>query len=563
MDHLSWRSALKGAPFIMYVIAIFFAVPNTMAWFYRAIFLAYAIVIFVILKTSPPPHQEINTPPTRALTIKYLTWILFAIAILFFVCSRLYMFTRYGVTPLGYDTGYYLQTYNLTKAFGTSIGSIVSNNIAYTLWLPSGFLGLDGLATIQGLHLLNQFLTFGAIYFLARSIPQTRSSPLTTSAVLFLFAVSITQFMVYWWFFYKESFAILFALIAVGLFLRKSPWAIPVAVFSAALHLHPAVPFSIAFILLIVFHVARNIMKKQPLDRGLLNILFAGIGAVALLFFIKGSRDVIAHLEYVGQFKGLATYAQEWQVAQTKGLFIPFSTMRLNALFYLPFALIGILSGQTWRPGRGEERALLLPLTFIAALILSYFPFVYQNRSLIILDLLLILFAAQPLARFIHSLFHETRGKVIVILFLIGTLLFSGRLVWNHQPQIYKDEIAEIRAIKDLRKEGDYAMATSAIYTPWVYMYTDFNETIVPGWLSWDKWDLSQWRQFWIGNSDERRLELLRLYGDHTIYMFVGSRQLPLHPNLQNFLDKDPHMTNISPHLWRYSPNAPSLLPSP
>ena len=132
------------------------------------------------------------------------------------------MFIRYGATPLGYDTGFYWQYFNLVAPNGTSAGYVGANSsIAYTPWFPYYFLGLSAIPTINLLHLLHQSTTFGALYFLARSF-RPRIALLPTLAVtMFLFAIDINQFMAFWWMFFKQSMAFPILIFATALYLRK------------------------------------------------------------------------------------------------------------------------------------------------------------------------------------------------------------------------------------------------------------------------------------------------------------------------------------------------------
>ncbi|MDP3244363.1 MAG: hypothetical protein Q8M83_01750 [bacterium] len=465
------------------------------------------------------------------------------------------MFVRYGATPLGYDTGFYWQYFNLITNLGRIGEAIGTNHIAYISWFPFFFFGLSAVPTINFLHITHQLLTFSALYFVLRSLPLKKYSMPVCVAGLFLMAISINQFMAFWWMFYKQSMAIPFLLLALGLFLRRSWWTIPVVAFGAAIHLQPAIPFIIALTIYLIYQIFGSIIRKKPIDKEILYIGLGGILAAGLLFLIKGPQDIKGHIDYFMHFKGMATGGYSWEIQQAKGLFLPFSTFGLNAIFYLPFALIGLLKSPSWLLRNNHHKFLVVIFITIISIILSLFPFLYQNRSLILLDIFIIIFAAYPLVLFIqHSLREGWSGKFILVLFFAGSIIFSSRVIWNNQPQIYPDEIAELKTLQNIRnKNDDYVMATSSIYTPWVFAYNNFEPTIAPGWLYWDKWNFPMWSEFWYGSNNQRKNELLQLYDNKTIYLFIGKRQ-NIHPNLKNFLDTDKHFQQISSHIWRYSP---------
>lgn len=535
--------------FLLYIFLVAAATFGIMPLRYQIPFLLYAIFIFAVLWDPLHRPEEIEAVADEKRYKKFFSFLLlFSFA--FLLISRLLPFIRWGEAPLGYDTGFYWQYFNLITGNGTSANA-VGSRIAYSFWFPYYYLGFSPLFTISALHVLHQIATAGALYFLIRSLPFQRTIKLTSSVVLFLFATSITQFMGYWWMFYKQSMAIPFLLLGIALFLRRSPLAIPVLAFGAALHAPIAVPFGLALIFFLFFRCILCIVKKEPIDRDVWILIVSIVLTLPLLFFLQ--IDFHALFEHFFLLSGLATNAPAWQIAPMKGLFIPFSTFRLNIIFYLPFALLGVLTLPSWLIARKNKNLALLPILGLITFVLAAFPFLYQHRFLVVLDLMLMLFASFPLALFFTRLSELRYIKIIICVFVLGLLLFSTRVIWNNPPQIYPDEIAEIRTIKDMRKPGDYAMTISAIYTPWLFAFTDFQETIVPGWLYWIKWDLAMWKQFWQSANDERRHELLRMYGDHDIYLFIGKRDNP-HPNLKKFIETDPHFTKISTYLWRYSP---------
>lgn len=549
-----------GISWALYLILIILAIPPVISWIHRVIFFLYAIFVFWILYPELQRNEPLNTDapaPTRRIWVALL-----AFSALFLIASRLYMFIRYGEAPLGYDTGFYWQYFHLIVPAG-NIGTAVGSHLAYSSWFPLGFFKFHALTVIQLLHAFHQLLTAGALYFLLRSLPLRKYSFPVSVIGVFLFALSINQFMAFWWMFYKQLLAIPFLLLAIGLFLRRSPAAIPVAGFAAAIHLSSAIPLGIAFVIFILVQLVICLIEKRLPEREFIYLIIAGLLAVALFVALKGIDDIRYYLNLFLKYRGFATNARSWEVEQIRGLFIPFSTFRLNALFYLPFALVGILQSRRWIATRLTARTALIPIMFVASLVLVSFPFIHQNRSLIFFDLLLIIIAAPPLFHFVQHFARDRHGIVLLGLLSIGFVAFTSRVVWNQEPQLYADEAAELKVLErkgtdaDIRKRNDYVMATSSLYTPWVYAFTGFEPTIVPGWLTWDKWDLEMWNEFWFKGNNARRLKLLQMYGDNTIYIFMGRHQLEHAntPRLNEFIETDPHFTRFSPHIWKYSPH--------
>ncbi len=545
--------------FTLYTIALLAVMPREFSGFHRGAFLAYGLFVFFILR------EYITKKPTTDTALDNTHWRPWLIAVLvfalaFFVASRLYLFIRYGEAPLGYDTGFYWQYFHLIIPAGKIGHAIGTNHLAYAPWFPLGFLGFSALQTIHILHVFHQMLTLGAFYFLLRSLPAGNRTPVWVTG-LFLFTISINQFMAFDWMFYKQSMAMPFLLLALGLFLRGSWLAFPLAIFGAAIHLYPTIPFAIAFALFLVIQVIKSRMSKQPLERSVRYLALGGIAAFILLLLLKGPSDIKDHANYFLRFNGLATSGPSWGISQAKGLFLPFATFRLNALFYLPFTIIGVLVSYHSQlfPGRLQT----LPILFTVSLILGIFPFLYQNRSLILLDVFMILMAAYPLTLFMKRILGTISGRLVVGTLFIGSVLFTSRVIWHIEPQLYSDEARELSRLRIgapnfLRSVGDYVMATSSLYTPWVYAYADFESTIAPGYLTWDRWNLDMWQEFWSGRSDARRIELLAVYGTrHPIFMFFGNHQT-VDPRLKRFFSHDPHITPVSPHFLKYTPQISS-----
>lgn len=531
--------------------------PSQISWPHRLIFFLYALFVGWILldlltgKKKPEENSASSSSSSR-------TWLmLLGLAVLLVIASRLFMFIKFHSTPLGYDTGFYWQYFDLITRNGTSAKFITTGNLVYVPWFPLFFLGLKAVGTIHLLHVFHQLLLLGALYLLINALVPKKTEALAATALVFIiFALSVNQFLAYWWMFYKVSAALPFLLAATALFIRRSPLALPLAALGAAIHLPTALPFGFGLFIFVVWQIGRSLIMKEPLDKKLVySTILSGVAALILIIILKGRTDVESMIIFFKKYQGLVSRAPSWEITQASGNFLPSSITILNALPYVPFGLIGLLS-PLWKRGQKSDAAQLLPAIALGAGILSFSPFLYQNRYLIVLDISLIILAAPIVAIFIQRVVRAHYGKSIIALFSLGALISNLLIIGHQQPQIYKNEIEELKAIRRFAYPKDYAMATSGWYTPWVFAYFNFTHTIAPGWLTWDKWSMSMWQEFWTGKNQQRRLELLELYGNHDIYVFFGARQI-LHESLKEFLETDPHLKKISAHVWRYSPNIP------
>ncbi len=557
------QTILRNPARFIYCITILFIIPWSFPLTYRLIFIAYGLLVMSVLKeeTSQVGYPEHDTIEPHK---KFWTALLI-FSFIFLFASRLYLFIRYGEAPLGYDTGFYWQYFHLVIPAG-NIGTSMGSHLAYSSWFPLGFFNIPALAVIHILHVFNQFLIAGTIYFLLRSLPLKKYSFPVSVLGVFLFSLSVNQFMVFWWMFYKQTLALPFLLFAIALFLRGSFFALPIAGFAAAIHLSSVVPLGIAFFIFFLLQIFISIYRKLPLQREFIYTILCAILGIIFFIILKGVDDIRYYLNYFFLYKGLALNAHTWEVEQIKGLFIPFSTFRMNTLFYIPFALMGILRFKRWFNFDKTKNITLIPILFVASLILILFPFIHQHRSLIFFDILLVILAAPPLFCFIQQYARSHLGIMLLSLLCIGCVLFTSRIVLAQQPQLYADEAIELKTLKregrdtDIQKRDDYVMTTTPLYTPWVYAFTGFEKTIVPGWLTWDKWSTDMWNEFLFQKNDERRLELLRMYGDNTIYLFMGEHQLKIAdtPRLKKFIETDSHFSHFSPHIWKYTPHLPN-----
>ncbi|MDO8581270.1 MAG: hypothetical protein Q7S16_00135 [bacterium] len=461
------------------------------------------------------------------------------------------MFVRFGMAPLGYDTGFYLES---IKETFSSLGYSKSAVRAY-LWVPFVWLRVPNVYILHGLYILFQFLTVGSVYILARSFHASSRIVYGVVAV-FLYAVSIPQFLAFWWMFYQMELAVALLLITIALMHRRSVLAVMTGAFGAAIHPPTFLPFGIALVLFLILQSVRSLFQRKKLEKETIFIL--GLGLAAFILVKRFGGDFIAW--YLGgsvtEYGWFLTNFPEHLKQMYTGLYINFEIFRLANIYLLPFSGIGVLLFLFGKLRSKEptfvSRLLLALVLLVVLFIASYFPFIYHNRFLIILDLMLIIFAVYPFSIFILRLLKNTEGQVMLFLLLLGFVLFNGFMVWNQKPQVYPDELAEIRAIDVVASPSDYAMATESVYTPWVKAFSN-RATIDPGFFPTNQWDYEMWKEFWKGESNDRRHELLQMY-DRPIYIFVGkivSNDIPY----RRFIVSDPHFSQISPHVWRYDPN--------
>ncbi|MBI5134665.1 hypothetical protein HZA86_00290 [Candidatus Uhrbacteria bacterium] len=556
MKFILHRSAI---PFVLYGVIVALIIPWQLPVWILAAFIVYCVFLFwmvwecVSMKDRGPGSIQDNTNFFYSLLVG---------AVVFLAATRLYLFVRYGTFPLGYDTGFYIDTIEgviseLGRGSGFSSASIgAAREVRNYMWVPFLWLGIPSAYVLNGFYLLFQFLLGGSVYMLARSF-HTSSRLIYGSVALFLFSVSIPQFFAFWWMFYQMEFAVALLLMTIVLLQRRSILAVVIGGFGAVLHPATFFPFGIALALFSIVQIVRSLFARKILEKETVFILVSVLIAfVVVRQFGQG---------FILAYTGGATNDYGWLLnnfpAQLRvmysGLYIDFDLFQLANIYLLPFFALGLplfILGKIRAKHTMLFSPLLLILIFLFTLfVLAYFPFIYRNRFLIILDITMIIFAVYPLSLLMVRLLKDHQGRVMLSLLLFGFISLNGYIVWNQKPQLYPDELAEIKAINNVAQPMDYAMTTESIYTPWVKAFSK-RETIDPGFLRANLWNYAMWKEFWEGGSNARRHELLRMY-DRPIYIFMGNI-VPDDVAYKRLIVSDPSFVQISPHVWRYDPNA-------
>ncbi len=555
------RSLLSRSiiPFVLYNIIIALILPWQLSLWIKVVFVLYSVFLFwMIWEVVSTKEYSLGTDQHK----KRFFYYLLGGAIVFLAVTRLYLFVRFGAFPLGYDTGFYMDSINsIDTAAAPSLDSATRASIAAAravrtyLWVPFLWLGIPSAYILNGLYLLFQLLLAGSVYMLARSFHC--SSRLVYGAVaVFLFAVSIPQFLAFWWIFYQMELAVALLLMTIVLLQRRSVLAAVTGSFGALIHPATFFPFLIVLVLFLMLQIVRSLFQRRMLEKETLFIL----GAILIAFVVVQQFGQ----EFIRAYTGGVTHDYGWFLTNFpahvqvmySGLYIDFNLFQLANVYLLPFFAIGLLLFLLGKI-RGKDSVLVSPLLMlliflVTLFVLAYFPFIYHHRFLIILDFMLIIFASYPLSLLMVRLLKDRQGRVMLGLLLFGFVLQNGYIVWSQKPQLYPDELAEIKSINTIAQPLDYAMTTESIYTPWVKAFSK-RETIDPGFLRTNRWSYDMWKEFWEGGSNTRRHELLQMY-DRPMYIFIGNI-VPDNVAYKRLIISDPSFMKVSPHIWRYDPN--------
>ena len=312
----------------------------------------------------------------------------------------------------------------------------------------------------------------------------------------------------------------------------------------------------LATIILVFWLKVRKRFDKESAQGKIINYSVSLMICFLVVVLLKW--DVIAdQFRYFFRHYGLASnYPIPWGIPAVKGLFIDFSQFHLLTFILLPFFFFSLICPFVWRSkqadGRYPYRFLTLTYIMLAVLfILSYFPFIRQHRFIIILDLMIILFSVPTIYHIVKHFLKDRLGQFLLIVFFVVFTYRVGLMAWMQEPQIYADELQELRALANVAEVDARVMTTSTTYTTWAIGFSG-RQAFGPGW-EFDQWNWNQWLEFWMARGDEttdRRLELLARY-QYPVYIFVGERENHAAP-FYTFIESNQSLTKISAHVWKY-----------
>lgn len=538
--------------FLIYFLSIIFILPDHISWDKQAIFLVYSFFIFCMIYSviKKEKSREISLTKNIQKYNKFFVYLLI-FSIFFLFITRLLPFIRFGEAPLGYDTGFYLERLK-SNIFNLPDGA------AFYLSLLSvyHFLGLTPFLTLNFVYILSQFMIMGSLYLLFRSMKIASNFALASIAV-FLFSVSVTQFQAYWWMFAQQMLATSFLFITVALFFRSPILAILTGSIGILFHFPTFIVLGPTFFIFFIIHIGRALFSKTPINRKLL--CFFIIGAVIFLIAVWIQLPAfLSNVRRIIEYRGLATNFPSWEIPKMKGLFISVLAFRLQSLFLAPFILLGFLYPSIWTKVSATRQSMFdflifLYIMFVGLFFLVYFPVIYQHRFIIIFDFLFIIFATPALFYFINYFLGYRGARILLGIFFLVFIIRIGSVVWAQEPQLFPDELQEIKSLAVTVEPDACVLALQSLYTPWVKGFSE-HRAIGPG-LPPDAWDIPVWMNFWTGGDDQERLKLLdKTYYYCPLYIFIGRREIQSQP-YQKFIRTDPHFTQISSQIWKYNPN--------
>jgi len=494
------KTLLVGLIFFVFFISSWLF--SLVVGFYSAYFLFIFLFISFNRKVDKGKELKINK--------LYLI-----IPVLIFIIARIVPFYLHGSHPLGYDTGFY--NYNIEKDraeiqegvyFGFedekfSLGKIESLGAK----LVNKTLILSGLSNEAILYWFYIFIGLSSgvlMYFLLK---RTFGDEAALFSV-FLYALSFTQYLAYWFMLWKNALGVLIILVLIYLSLKENRknyfLSLFLFLFLIITHKTSAILMLLAYFVYLVFF--KKMDKK----------LWFAFSFIAI-FFIFLYRDLLMY--FYDQL--MSNFTKYYDVAKVKeGVFIDIGEYLNYAILYIPFSLVGIYYSFKERRGGLILSFFLVSFLFVAT------KFIFYKRIIIFLDLSFILFFGYGFSLFLKKLqiyiqnWHFEVLRVLVFSFSVF-LYFSS--VIQVKPVLSDDKINVI--ISANGKYDDLKIFTNnPEYNSWLYGFSG-HKVISPGWEEND-WGLAKWEEYWNGDSDEKH-KLLRGFRQSLLIYSPEGEDLP------------------------------------
>jgi hypothetical protein len=491
----------------VYTILIFLLSLNFF-WKYTFHFEIFALILgafgyFIINKKKDSEKEE-------KVSNKKLHYFILGLAIILILLFRIIPYIG-NPTALGYDSGIYkygIESFN-ANGFGVDawvLGSLTPGFLYLMKALGSIFSVPSILTWI--FILFNLLLGF-SIYSFCKEYFNKRVALIS----LLVYAVSVIQFKVFTYMYYKNIIALSLMLWSLYFLKREGKYSrvlfIIFGALTGAMHRPTFFIFGLSYLAFTIWH---HKQWKTNLVNGL------SIIGLTSIFYIGFFKSSILPL--------ISPVAQSFVSPGTSpGTFINFFTYQFSTLIYLPFALIGFVYLL-----KTKKFNMIFFWTIITAMIV-YFQFFFFNRFIIHLDIALIILSGVGFSLVIEKKRKFGISLLILMLFSAGFVTFNEAK--NTTPLIDDIELQEIEGLQNI-PENAFVMATSSIYSPYVLGYSG-RKTIAPGLFDYNQHNEQEWINFWTSQDLSEIKGFLDTY-EKPLYVHIGKKQ---RNNLAQFNESD------------------------
>ncbi|MDW7727481.1 MAG: hypothetical protein SCH70_10320 [Candidatus Methanoperedens sp.] len=472
---------------IIYAILVFLTDLGTISK-YTLHFGIFAIVIAVFgaLSIRKGDNNEIRFPP-----------VLIALPFIIIIISRFIPYLNNSI-PLGYDPGIYKY---VMEMYLESLPGLPKENTDLWVksWSPPGLFVITDLLYLIGFDthaiLTRVFIFFELLLALGIYVTTSRFFGKGTGILsLFIYSISITQYEVFWYLYYKNVVALFIMLIA--LYFLKSRKYLPfiiTASFVGAVHRPTFLIFGLIYLGYIIS------CRKEYIKNVLAGAIILGL---TLTFYTRNIREAIFN-----NIEPIIT------ANIGGGTFISLSTYQSLSLSYLPFALLGFFI-----LARRKDFNLFF-IWFLITGVIVYFKLIFFNRFIIHLDVAMIILASFGFYELIKL--NKRIGTAALLILFLSSLLVMNQNISDTKPLISEKELDIIKQFNYVESDA-YVMSTSSYYSLWILGYSG-RKTIAPGLFDYNKWNLEEWEIFWETGEKEKAVEMLDAY-ERPLYIYLGER---------------------------------------
>lgn len=459
-----------------------------------------AVLGITIISTDKTDHHNPPSQPTKKhlskKTTKIIHSLLFILAIVLILLFRTIPYINNSI-PIGYDTGIY--------KYGIEHGLQNLDNWILQGGLEPGFLYivtflhtfLSSQFMLTWLFVISTAILGVAIYILTKKYTDKNTALIT----ILIYSVSIIQFKVFTYLYYKNILALITMLFALYFYekpeLRNRIFFIILAILTGIIH-RPT------FFIFILAYITLSIKNYKNWKRNLINILI--ILAITLLFYLPDFLPAITSMI-------LPVANSLIQPGNSSGTFINFLTYQFSTLAYLPFAVLGFFILI-----KKKQFNFLFFLTAIAGIIV-YFQLFFFNRFIIYLDIFLIILASLGFSQLIKN--KKRLGTIILVILLVALAIPTYQESINTKSLISQDQLILIQKLNQTELNSS-VISISSEYSTWILAYSN-REIIAPGLFDEDNWTKQQWGQFWTSTSKNETRTLFSVYSK-PIYLFAGTK---------------------------------------
>lgn len=402
--------------------------------------------------------------------------------------------------PIGYDTGIY--KYAIENGLRNSDFWVLSG-------VEPGFLYL--MKPLSFLFSTQFILTYLFIFFnillgLAIYLSTKEYGKLPALISLLVYSVSIIQFKVFTYMYYKNILALACLLFSVYFLKRENKlFFVIFSILIGIIHRPTFYIFGLAYLFYAFLSPIKHNQYKYNLKLMWKNII---LGIIILL---------VTSIFYIGKFSPAITtmfspvLSSFIEPGESPGTFINFRVYQFSTLAYLPFAVLGF-----FYLINHKKFNLLFFLTLITGIIV-YFQFFFFNRFIIHLDIFLIILSGLGFSMLIS--YKKKLGIIIFIILFLSLAYTTFNQASTTSSGITQEQFNLIKQLENT-ENNSIILSISSEYSPWVLGYSN-RKTLAPGLFD-TNWSHNQWQDLWQGDANKTR-ELLLIYNT-SIYLFAGNK---------------------------------------